>query len=505
MTMLDKVKMEHDLAKAVKDDDAQVPVYLWDKAVCGREPADEESKALSTLCCFLLRLYQRWLLREIRVYMLSKFGPEWLVLAPSGDNRGARLETQVMEEILWWAAENEWFEYLFGSTLLYFRFPSWFRSQALEGVRVYYTDEGPTSKRRQPPVGEEEKQVLHKKIRHFINRRYIVPIPAKFELSIKYFAVPKGNDNWRIVFHAGANKLNERVKAPLFCLPSINSLLRIIDGQLLMSDQDMGDMVHNFPLHVNILRFTAIDLAPLEFGPEDCTHRWVCWKQNLMRFRLLPYNSVWIYLVAEETIRGDWHDHINAFQWNSIMLNLPGTPGYQTSTEWISKRRADNLLASNMVYFVDDQHVTGSSEERVREAGHTLSTRESYLGLQETLRKVRAPKGVRQLGAWARANVYIGDNGEMMVLTSLEKWEQLKTICSHWLGIVSGGGTDLDFKRLCSNQGYLVYVAQAYPGMKPYLKGFNLLLQIWRELRDKDGREGAAQEATRQGPSGKEG
>jgi hypothetical protein len=100
-----------------------------------------------------------------------------------------------MKEILWQAAKNEWFEYPLGSTLLYFRFPSRFRMQALEGVRVYYTDEGPTSKWRQPPVREEEKQVLHKKISRFINRRYIAPIPGKFESSIKYFAVLKGNDN----------------------------------------------------------------------------------------------------------------------------------------------------------------------------------------------------------------------------------------------------------------------------------------------------------------------
>ncbi len=215
------------------------------------------------------------------------------------------LETQAVEEILWRAAENEWFEYPFGSTLLYFQFLSCYKSQTLEGVRVYYMDEGPTSKRRQPLLGEEKKQVLHKKIRGFIDRRYIPPIPAKFELSIKYFAVPKGNDDWRIVFHAGTNELNEHVWAPLFCLPFINLLLRIIDGQSLMSDRDMGDMFHNFPLHANTVKFTAIDLAPLELGPEQCKHWWVCWKRNLMGFRSSPYNSVWTYLVAKEIIRGD--------------------------------------------------------------------------------------------------------------------------------------------------------------------------------------------------------
>jgi hypothetical protein len=108
--------------------------------------------------------------------MASKFGQEWLALGHAGENRGAKLEVEAMEEILWRAAENEWFEYPLGSTLLYFRFPSRFRMQALEGVRVYCTDEGPRSKQRQPLVGKEEKQVLHKKISQFINRRYIPPI-----------------------------------------------------------------------------------------------------------------------------------------------------------------------------------------------------------------------------------------------------------------------------------------------------------------------------------------
>ncbi len=222
----------------------------------------------------------------------------------------------------------------------------------------------------------------------------------------------------------GGNELNEHVWALLFCLPSINLLLRIIDGQSLMSDRDMGDMFHNFPLHANTVKFTAIDLvAPLELGPEECKHRWVCWKRNLMGFKSSPYNSIWTYLVDEEIIRGDGHDHMNAFQWSSIMLNLPGTLGYQPSAAWISKRRADKSLASNMVCFMDDQRLMGSSEERVKEAGHTVSTQESYLGLQDALRKVRAPKEVCQPGAWAVANICIGDNGEVMVLTSQEQWD----------------------------------------------------------------------------------
>jgi len=97
----------------------------------------------------------------------------------------------------------------------------------------------------------------------------------------------------------------------------------------------------------------------------------------------------------------------------------------------------------------------------MEEAGH--STRESYLGLQDALRKIQAPKGLRHPGAWAGANVCIGEKGEAMVLTSQDKWDRLKTICRHWLEKLNEGTVELDFKRLRSDRGFLVYVTQAYP------------------------------------------
>jgi hypothetical protein len=83
------------------------------------------------------------------------------------------------------------------------------------------------------------------------------------------------------------------------------------------------------------------------------------------------------------------------------MLNLLGTRLYNPSRAWITKLRAENSLASNFVCFVDNQHVTGHGSQWAKEAGHAISSRESYLGLQDALRKVRATEGSRTLGAWA--------------------------------------------------------------------------------------------------------
>ena len=61
---------------------------------------------------------------------------------------------------------------------------------------------------------------------------------------------------------------------------------------------------------------------------------------------------------------------------------------YDPNEAWISKRREDDTLASDFATFIDDQRLAGASEERVIQAGHALSTRESYLGIQDALRKI---------------------------------------------------------------------------------------------------------------------
>ncbi len=107
----------------------------------------------------------------------------------------------------------------------------------------------------------------------FITKGDIAPSAFKINSLIKYFAVPKriiGRvvQDWRIVFHAGANKLNNSVWALPFALPSINSLLRIVDLTTLTSDCNMGVMFLNFQPHPDMGCLTAIDLGPLKFSPE---------------------------------------------------------------------------------------------------------------------------------------------------------------------------------------------------------------------------------------------
>ena len=62
--VLEALRDIHDTAKAVKADDARVPVELWDEAVCRGLPSNEQKWALEILRSFALQLYRRLLWRE---------------------------------------------------------------------------------------------------------------------------------------------------------------------------------------------------------------------------------------------------------------------------------------------------------------------------------------------------------------------------------------------------------------------------------------------------------
>ncbi len=164
-----------------------------------------------------------------------------------------------------------------------------------------------------------------------------------------------------MVFHAGANKLNDYIWTPSFSLPTVNTLLQIVDQHTFIADRDMGEMFLNLHLHSDTVWFARIDMGPLDFASEECNQRWMCWKRNLMGFKPPPYNLVRMYLAAEKIICGNRHDHTNAFQWNNVMLNLTGTRHYNPLRAWIMKLRSEISLAKNFVCFVDNQHITGHS------------------------------------------------------------------------------------------------------------------------------------------------
>ena len=77
------------------------------------------------------------------------------------------------------------------------------------------------------------------------------------------------------MYHAGANGLNDCVWAPTFGLPTISTMLQMIDTDSFMQDRDMGEMFLLFPLHERVRKFTGVDVGALKFSDKECASRWL--------------------------------------------------------------------------------------------------------------------------------------------------------------------------------------------------------------------------------------
>jgi hypothetical protein len=87
-----------------------------------------------------------------------------------------------------------------------------------------------------------------------------------------------------------------------------------------------------------------------------------------------PYNAVSSFAWVEEIIRGNPADAAMPFRWHVIELNLPGSKEYDPTRPWVSKRRKDGKIANDLVTFMDDLRMLGSSEKECQLAGHRTSS-----------------------------------------------------------------------------------------------------------------------------------
>jgi hypothetical protein len=121
-----------------------------------------------------------------------------------------------------------------------------------------------------------------------------------------------------------------------------------------MSDNDVGEMFLNFMLHEEVRELCGVDFT-LYFPKEVNEERrvlWERWSQCAMGLRTSPYQAIQAMMWAKEVILGDRHDPNNVFQWQRLVLNLPGMPTYDPSRSWICKVREDGTLACAFVYLL---------------------------------------------------------------------------------------------------------------------------------------------------------
>ena len=170
----------------------------------------------------------------------------------------------------------------------------------------------------------------------------------KIKSLAHFFQVPKTwkivegkrvSDDIRMVYDATCSGLNQAVWAPWFPMRTVLSPLRAVVAGTIMSDCDVGEMFLNFMLEPKLRPYAGVDLTFL--FPEEVPAENQCiqgyWERILMRFSPSPYMVTKGLMEVELMIRGNRRDPKNTFGWKRVVLNLPGTPKYDSSMPWVYK------------------------------------------------------------------------------------------------------------------------------------------------------------------------
>lgn len=212
-----------------------------------------------------------------------------------------------------------------------------------------------------------------------------------------------------------------------------------------------------------------------------------------MGMRPSPYNAVRHYYWGEEFARGNPSDCTNPLGYDCIRLNLPGMSGYDPSLPKVMKWRntdpddleAGGSIAGDVVTFVDDVRITGFSKENCHAVHRQFASRIQYLGMQDAPRKFRPPSQAHA-GAWT-GTIFKIENPIISKSVSQEKWEKGKRIVGALnasLQDAENGRPLLDRRVLEKETGFLNHLSMTFETLTPFLKGFYLTLNSWREGRD---------------------
>jgi hypothetical protein len=387
------------------------------------------------------------------------------------------------------AAEATWWEWQAGSRPFFWRWKAPllhrdYSDQMRDGTKVLHDPEKlPSFRYRQRKPNDPSAHVkIKSKLEKFIKRKYLVD--QFIESLISFFDVPKADDV-RVVFNGTSSGLNDAVYAPWFPLPTIRSLLRRVEEGTWMGDADIGEMFYNFLLDEDLRKYAGVDVTQYFSDPANAgkvKKIWKAWCRLVMGFGPSPYLSTQSMLHARPFFMGNRMDKNNPFQWKNIVQNLPGSVEYNPTMPVVYKAREDGSLAGDVLVYIDDLRGACPTEVEGWNGVQQVAKRLNYLGIQNAARKFR--NIVQEPGPWAGSVVHTSNGVE--VLVSQEKWDKTKKILEEIQAELNEGDS-LNFVKLRSDRGFLIYVARSYPSMVPYLKGIHLTLSGYLPGRDKDG------------------
>ena len=80
-----------------------------------------------------------------------------------------------------------------------------------------------------------------------------------------------------------------------------------------------------------------------------------------------------------------------------------------------------------------------------------------------------------------RGRILRTDLAGVFLMVAQDKWDKAKSQVEEVIAMINTDPNRLDRKRLEQVRGFLQYVTQTYSGMTPYIIGYHLTIEGWRE------------------------
>jgi hypothetical protein len=200
---------------------------------------------LDCMCNLLLAVWKKRIWISLKTYLRREYGMGWW------EHTAAVRDLEVGRDCLFRATHATWWGWSLGSTPFFWRWPPSCRELIRDGHPPWFTKEPPQfiQPQRRDPDPEVAKNITAK-LENVTKKGYIRPGDVKS--LTKYFAVPKGEGDIRMVYDATISGLNDSLWAPTFVLPGTEAVVDQMDEMSWMGDLDMGEQFLNFPLHPDI-------------------------------------------------------------------------------------------------------------------------------------------------------------------------------------------------------------------------------------------------------------
>ena len=462
--------------KATKNDSASVRFSLWhDYLVRGLSPKVSSRDVTGASNVLRTWLLCRWKLNVTRSYLKWKKG-----------QRGKVYDNEA-QDCISRAADATWWTWDVGSRPFFWRWPADYVPQIRDGHKVWFDGEvNPWTRKQRESKVAERSILIRSKLDTIREKRYVEP--GTIISLMSYFDVPKGEDDIRMVYDGSASGLNDKLWAPWFSLPNNTCLVRALEPGYWMADNDVGEMFHNFMLNEELRCYCGLDFLPHfkddKKAMDEKGRLWLRWNRLAMGLRPSPYCAVQGMMMAKEIILGDRNDQKgNVFHWDRVRLNLPGSESYHPAHAWVTKVRVTGEVAADVFIYVDDIRCSAPTQAEAWTASQRTSSVLGSLGIQDAARKRRDPG--QETGAWTGTVVWTS-RGQISIKTTQEKWDKVK-LHLRWIADNMENKKGLENRRLQSIRGFLVYVAQTYGCMVPYLKGLHATIDSWRTGRSPSG------------------